>query len=61
MADEQEYEGPIVVTVTRADTGEILKSQRVDNDYLVICNGNRYVKSYQIWGRTHQLNIAVRQ
>lgn len=58
MADE--YEGPIKVTVARADTGEVLDEKIISNDYMIICNGSRYVKSWQIWGRTHQVNIAVR-
>lgn len=59
MADEpQEYVGPLKVTVTRPDTGEVLEEKTVQNDYMIICHG-RYVKSYQVWGRTHQVNIAV--
>jgi hypothetical protein len=56
-----EYIGPVEVTVTRPDTGEVLERKTVSNDYMLICNGNRYVKSWQIWGRTHQVNIAVRE
>ncbi len=55
---EEEYQGPVKVTVTRPDTGEVLKEQVVSDDYLLICNGNRYVKSWQMFGRTHQVNIA---
>ncbi len=55
-----EYEGPVKVTVTRPDTGEVLQERILSNDYLIICNGIRYVKSYQIWGRTHQVNIGVK-
>ena len=57
----EEYEGPVKVTVTHPETGEVFKEQIVNNDYMVICNGERYVKSFQIWGRTHQLNIAVKK
>lgn len=58
MSDE--YIGPVEVTVTRPDTGEVLERKTVSNDYFLICNGDRYVKSWQIWGRTHQVNIAVK-
>lgn len=34
---------PIKVTVTDPDTGEVLGEQLLDNDYVVICAGNRYV------------------
>lgn len=57
----KEYEGPVIVTVSRADTGEILKVESLQNNYVLICNGNRYVKSLQIWGTTHQINIAIRK
>ena len=60
MSDKQEYAGPVVVTVARPDTGEVLETKTVSNDYMLICNGSRYVKSWQIWGRTHQINVAVR-
>lgn len=56
----EEYEGPVRVVVSRPDTGEVLQDWTVSNDYLIICNGIRYVKSYQIWGRTHQVNIGVK-
>ena len=32
---------PIKVTVTDPDSGEVLGEQLLDNDYLVICAGNR--------------------
>ena len=34
---------PIKVTVTDPDSGEVLGEQLLDNDYLVICAGNRYL------------------
>ena len=58
---EQEYIGPVKVTVTRPDTGEVLETRDLSNDYMIVCNGRRYVKSWQIWGRTHQVNIAVKE
>jgi hypothetical protein len=59
VSDSTEYVGPVKVTVTRPDTGEVLKERVISDDYMLICNGTRYLKSYQIWGRTHQLNVAV--
>jgi hypothetical protein len=34
---------PIKVTVTDPESGEVLGEQLLDNDYLVICAGNRYL------------------
>lgn len=34
---------PIKVTVTDPDTGEVLGERILDNNYMVICAGNRYV------------------
>lgn len=36
---------PIKVTVSDPDTGEVLGEQVVDNDYVLICAGNRYVSN----------------
>jgi hypothetical protein len=54
-----EHSGPIKVTVSDPETGEVLQSKVIHNDYILITAGNRYLKSMQIWGKTHQLNIAV--
>lgn len=48
----------VKVQVRDPDTDAMLEERIVDNDYVVICVGNRYIKSSQIWGTTHQLNIA---
>lgn len=48
----------VKVQVRDPDTDDILEEKILDNDYVVVCAGNRYVKSMQIWGSTHQLNIA---
>lgn len=58
---DEEYKGPVVVTVTRQDTGEVMKTLPLSNDYVLICNGDRYVKSLQVWGSTIQVNIARRK
>lgn len=56
-----EYEGPVKVTVSRADTGETLREVTLSNDFVLICNGERYLKSSQMWGSTWQLNVAVQR
>jgi hypothetical protein len=58
IVKKSDHVGPVKVTVTIPETGEVIKEQIVRDDYMIICNGNRYVKSYQIWGETHQINIA---
>lgn len=50
--------GPVKVTISVPETGEVLEERMLSNDYMIICNGIRYVKSCQIWGSTHQVNIA---
>ena len=34
---------PIKITVTDPETGEILAERILDNDYLILCAGNRYL------------------
>lgn len=50
---------PIKVTVSDPATGEVLGEQTIENDYVVICAGNRYLKHTNVMGRTHVLTIAV--
>lgn len=57
---EPNHAGPIKVTISDPATGDVLEERVVANDYVLITVGNRYVKSYQIFGRTHQINIAVK-
>lgn len=62
MATEAEAkieDGPVKVTVSDPATGKVLEEKLVDNDYLIICAGNRYVKSVQVIGKTHMLAVAV--
>ena len=60
MATEAKSEdGPVKVTVSDPATGKVLEEKLVDNDYLIICAGNRYVKSVQVIGKTHMLAVAV--
>ena len=48
----------VKVQIRDPDTDDLLEEKIVDNDYVVVCAGNRYIKSMQAWGSTHQLNIA---
>lgn len=48
----------IKVQVRDPDTDEVLEERIVHNDFVVICAGDRYIKSTQQWGQTVQLNIA---
>lgn len=54
-----EYHKPIRVTISDPETGAELESRVVENDYILITAGNRYLKSAQVMGRTHMLSIAV--
>ncbi len=53
-----EHKNKVKVQIRDPDTDELLEEKIVDNDYIVVCAGNRYIKSMQVWGSTHQLNIA---
>ena len=53
------HQGAIKITVSNPVTGEVLETQVIDNNYVVICAGNRYVKNLQIIGRTHMIAVAV--
>ena len=48
----------VKVQVRDPATDELLEEKIVNNDYIVVCAGDRYIKSMQVWGSTHQLNIA---
>ena len=53
---------PIKVTVSDPATGEVLGEQVIDNDYVVICAGNRYVASTNTHANgTHVLTIKREQ
>ena len=40
---------PIKITVTDPESGEVLGEQVIDNDYVVICAGSRYVSGTQTY------------
>lgn len=48
----------VKVKVCDPETDAVLECRIVDNDFVVVCAGNRYVKSWQMWGSTFQVNIA---
>jgi len=49
---------PIKVTLTDPATGMVLQERILVNDYVVVCAGDRYVKSVQIMGSTHMIAVA---
>jgi hypothetical protein len=51
----------IIVRVHDADTDELLQEASLKDDYVLICAGNRYLKSQQTVGATHMLAVAVRK
>ncbi len=57
-------QGPVRVVVTDVATGNVLDDKVLSNDYAVIVQGNRYVKSVQMMGgprrMTHMVAIAVK-
>jgi hypothetical protein len=55
------YEGlrKVKVVVTDSETGEVLDDVLLQDEYMLITVGTRYLKSSQVWGTTHQLNVAV--
>jgi hypothetical protein len=49
---------PIKVTVSDPGTGEVLEERVLDDDYLVLCAGNRYLDSVQAHANgTHVLTV----
>ncbi len=52
------HKAVVKVQVRDAQTDELLEEKLLVNDYIVVCSGDRYIKSMQTWGSTHQLNIA---
>jgi len=48
----------VKIQIRDPETDELLQEAVISNDYAIICVGNRYIKSSQVWGTTHQVNIA---
>ncbi|MDT8333034.1 hypothetical protein RQ831_18430 [Roseomonas gilardii] len=59
MADA--HSGPIKITVSDPQSGEVLAERVLENDFLLICAGDRYLKSSQRMGRTVMLAVAARK
>lgn len=51
----------IEITVRDTETGET-QTETIENDYVVITDGNRYVANTQVYRKTgtHQITIKVR-
>jgi hypothetical protein len=49
----------VKVTVSDPDTGEVLESKVIADDYIVVCAGRRYLHYTQRMGSTHMLCIKV--
>lgn len=59
MADA--HNGPIKITVSDPQSGEVLEEKLLENDFLLICAGDRYLKSSQRMGKTVMLAVAIRK
>lgn len=46
---------PIKVTVSDPASGEVLEERIVDNDFMLICAGNRYLNGVQAYGNGTQV------
>lgn len=55
----EDHKGPVKVTITDPESGEVLEEKVLRDDFAVITAGNRYIKHTQIWGSTVGLHIAV--
>lgn len=52
---------PVRVTVSDPKTGEEFESRVVDNDFMVICAGDRYIDSVQAYGNGTQVLTVKRK
>ncbi|MFJ4173381.1 hypothetical protein [Microbacterium sp. NPDC089696] len=52
---------PVNVTVSDPETGEELESRIVDNDFMVICAGDRYIDGVQAYGNGTQVLTVKRR
>lgn len=51
---------PIKVTVTDPTTGEVLAERVIENDYVVLCAGNRYVDGVQQYPKAGTTVLTVK-
>lgn len=54
-------ERPIKVTVSDPDTGEVLETQILDNDFLVLCAGAPYISGIQHYPRTGTQILTIKR
>lgn len=55
--NDRDMTKPVKVTVSNPETGVVLEEKLLENDYVVITAGNRYVDGIQIMGGTHIVYI----
>lgn len=49
---------PIKVTVSDPTTGEVFEERVIDNDYVLLCAGDRYLSGARSYGNgTHVLTV----
>lgn len=51
----------IQVTITDPDSGEVLAEKLLDNDYLVVCAGNRYVDGVQAYPTKGTVVVTIKR
>ena len=54
-------DAPLKVTVTDPATGKVLNEYTLENDFAVICAGNKYIGHAQRMGKTVMLSIKTRE
>lgn len=52
---------PIKVTVSDPETGEVFESRILDNDFMVLCAGNRYLDGVQAHANGTQVLTVKRR
>jgi len=52
------HPGPLKITISDPETGAVLVERTIENDYVLITHGDRYVKNLQIMGSTHMIAVA---
>lgn len=51
---------PIKVTVSDPETGDIFEERIVDNDFMLLCAGDRYLDGVQAYGNGTQVLVVKR-
>lgn len=54
---ERDLTKPVKVTVSDPETGAVFEEKIVDNNYVIVCAGNRYIDGINITGSTHCIYI----